>query len=183
MNTARARSAYQRSETQAQIHPVKLIHLLYERVLAHLEMAEQGIMANDAKMRGENLSKAIAIISELNASIKDADNSEPARFLRGLYSAILMELPKVGLTGSIQIVRQSYRYLERLKEIWEATAMVEAGLSVDHTPHEPAVEHHDYHQDAASPPPPCADYGIGVPRKFKVMDAAACYMHGVSVSI
>ena len=131
MNAARVRSAYQKSEAQAEIHPVKLIHLMYERVLTHLEQAEQGLLQKDIKVRGENLSKAIAIITELNAAIKDEDNSEAAEFLRGLYSAILVELPKVGVGGDVEILRQSGRYIKQLKKIWEDTALKEAGFSVD----------------------------------------------------
>jgi flagellar protein FliS len=181
MNTAKARSAYQKSEAQAQVHPVKLIHLLYERVLVHLQLAEQGMAANDAKARGENLGKAIAIISELNASIKDEDSSEAAGFLRGLYSAILMELPKVGISLDAAIVQQAYRYIDRLREIWESTAMVEAGLSVDH--HEPAPETPPAPKEESGVAQVCSKYGMNGPRKFKAMDAAACYLHGVSVSI
>jgi len=183
MNTAKARSAYQRSEAQSQIHPVKLIHLLYERVLVHLELAEQGILEKDSRVRGENLGKAIAIISELNASIKDGDGSEAASFLRGLYASILLELPKVGLSQDVEIVRLAHRYLNRLREIWESTAMAEAGLSVDH--HEPEVskepEHHE--REATAHPQMHSEYGVPGPRKFKAMEAAACYLHGVSVSI
>lgn len=128
MNAARVRSAYRKSESQAEIHPVKLIHLMYERVLVHLELAEQGLLAKDIKLRGENLSKAIAIITELNVAIKDDDNSEVAGFLRGLYSSILMELPKVGVSHDVEIIRQSKRYVRKLKDIWESTAMKEAGF-------------------------------------------------------
>jgi len=182
MYTAKARSAYQRSEAQAQIHPVKLIHLLYERVLVHLELAEQGVIAKDAKVRGENLSKAIAIISELNASIKENDESEAAGFLRGLYSTILVELPKVGLSGDVEIVRLSHRYINRLREIWEATAMAEAGLTCcDHTP-DPPEERQPLDREAAGQPT-CTEYGATGPRKIKPLEAAACYLHGVSVSI
>lgn len=182
MNTAKARSAYQRSEAQAQIHPVKLIHLLYERVLVHLELAEQGIVTNDVKLRGENLSKAIAIISELNASIKDADDSESAGFLRRLYSVILLELPKVGLSCDVEIVRKSHRYLNRLREIWESTAMVEAGFAGEDTAAASAAPNRPAEREVAFQPA-CAEYGGAGPRKFKAMDAAACYLHGVSVSI
>lgn len=182
MNTAKARSAYQRSEAQAQIHPVKLIHLLYERVLAHLELAEQGVISKDAKVRGENLSKAIAIISELNASIRDADDSEAAAFLRGLYSAILVELPKVGISHDVEIVRQSRRYLDRLRQIWESTAMVEAGLNDDQNDAGQSEEPPPLPHEAASQSP-AVEYGTSGPRKFKTMEAAACYLHGVSVSI
>ena len=180
MNTAKVRSAYQKSEAQSQIHPVKLIHLLYERVLVHLELAEQGIAANDIKARGENLSKAIAIISELNASIKDADDSEVAGFLRSLYSAILLELPKASISNDVEIVRCSYRYMQRLLEIWESTAMVEAGLSGGQN--EGGVEGHQVEREA-SIAPASAGYGAARPKKFTTMDAATCYLHGVSVSI
>jgi flagellar protein FliS len=129
MNAARVRNEYQKSEAQAETHPVKLIHLMYERVLTHLELAEQGVLQKDVKLRGENLSKAIAIISELNAAIKKDDKTETADFLRGLYSAILVELPKIGISQNVEIVRQSIRYIQKLKSIWEETAMKEAGFS------------------------------------------------------
>lgn len=179
MYTSKARTAYQTSEAQTQIHPVKLIHLLYERVLVHLEMAEKGALANNVKERGENLSKAIAIIAELNASIKEGDDSEAAAFLRGLYSAILIELPKVGISGDVEIIRQSHRYLNRLREIWESTAMAEAGLNAP--PSDFAG------QETPTPAPDNSPGGgelpVNRPNKFKTMDAAACYLHGVSVSI
>lgn len=181
MNKTKARNAYQQSEAQANIHPVKLIHLLYERALIHLNLAEQGLLKGDAKARGENLSKAIAIISELNASIKDADASEAATFLRGLYSAILIELPKVGLTGDPGTIRQAHRYLDRLREIWEATAMREAGLTVGQGESSLPVEPRPEPQAVAGAM--VTEYGIAGPRKLKGMDAAACQLRGVSVAI
>jgi len=182
MHTAKVRSAYQKSESQAQIHPVKLIHLLYERVLVHLELAEQGIIARDVKTRGENLSKAIAIISELNASIKDTDDSDAAGFLRGLYSAILLELPKVAISADVEIIKQSRRYLSRLLEIWETTAMEEAGLNGPQHD-DPPTEEDSQLSKGTSSHSVCSEYGVGGPKKFKAMDTAACYLHGVSVSI
>jgi len=130
MYSIQARNAYRQSEAQTKIHPVKLIHLMYERALVHLEMAEEGIKQNSPQMRGENLSKAIAIIAELNASVEEDDDSEAANFLRGLYGAILEELPKVALNDDAKILQQTRSYIDKLKEIWEQTAMVEAGLDV-----------------------------------------------------
>jgi flagellar secretion chaperone FliS len=118
-------NAYRKMERQAEIHPVKLIHMLYERALDHLELAEEGIREQVPGKRGENISKAIAIVSELNASIKSDDHSEAARFLRGLYEAILLELPKVSVSQDLKVLRQAHTYLARLKSIWEQTAMVE----------------------------------------------------------
>nr|MBF0223460.1 flagellar protein FliS [Desulfobulbaceae bacterium] len=131
MHAARVRTAYQKSEAKTEIHQVKLIHLMYERVLPHLELVEQGLLQKDVKLRGENLSKAIALISELNAAIKNDDNSEAAEFLKGLYSAILVELPKVGISQNVETVRQASRYIQKLKSVWEETALKEAGFVKD----------------------------------------------------
>jgi len=125
MNSAQARNAYRQSESQSKIHPVKLIHLMYERTLVHLDMAIIGIEHKNPQLRGENLGKAIAIITELNASVKEDDDSEVALFLRGLYNAILVELPKAAVNNDAQILRQTISYIRRLKEIWEETAMAE----------------------------------------------------------
>ncbi|MBI5559001.1 MAG: flagellar export chaperone FliS [Deltaproteobacteria bacterium] len=125
MNSLHARNAYRQSEAQSKIHPVKLIHLMYERTLVHLDKAMAGIAGKDPKKRGEHLGKAIAIIAELNASVKEDDNSEAALFLRGLYGAILLELPKAAINNDAQILGQTFSYIKRLKEIWEETAMKE----------------------------------------------------------
>ena len=156
-----ARNAYHQSEIQSKIHPVKLIHMMYERTLVLLDLSEKGIIEKNPQIRGENLGKTIAIITELNASVKEDDNSEAARFLRGLYGAILTELPKVAISDDIQIIRRTRTYINRLKEIWEETAMVEAGQLV------PGVEKEDNEIEV---------YGTHTPEK------SAAYT-GLSVSI
>ena len=130
MTSAQARNAYRRTEKMATIHPVKLIHLMFERIIAHLDLVAEGIDEGNALKRGENLGKAIAIITELNASIKTDDQSEAATFLRGLYSAILVELPKVSARNDKAIAVKAQKYIQGLKDIWEQTAMRENGLPV-----------------------------------------------------
>jgi len=128
MTSTQARNCYRQVETNVDIHPVKLIHLMYERVLKLLDMTREGVEKNDPRQRGENLGKAIAIIAELNASVKEDDDSEAAAFLRGLYGAILTELPKVAADNDLETLRRARGYISRLKEIWEETAMKEHGL-------------------------------------------------------
>ncbi len=176
MKAAQARSAYQQTEAQAKIHPVRLIQLMYERLLAHLEVAEEGILENDVKKRGENLSRAIALVTELNASIKEDDESDAAGFLRGLYSAILAELPKAVVDNDVEIVRTATRYIQHLQEIWEATAVHEAGF---------AEKHHD---DAAPVSPPKTEdvgrtMGYGGGKKYGAASTGGMALAGLSVSI
>jgi len=128
MLSSQAQSVYRNAATQAQIHPVKLVHLMYERILLHLENTIQAIEQKNVAMRGENLGKAIALVSELNVAIKVGDDSEAAVFLRGLYASILVELPKVAVSDDAQTVRLAHGYISGLKELWERTAMRENGL-------------------------------------------------------
>lgn len=123
-----ASKAYFHAQASVKISPIKLIHMLYERLLIHLDSAAEGLEENDLKKRGEHLSKAIAIITELNCSIRVEDMSEPAQFLRGMYEAMLVALGTVPVVKDVEVVRLASRYVQRLKSIWEETAMQENGF-------------------------------------------------------
>ena len=101
------------------MNPEQLILMLYKGALFRLQLVKQGIEEKNIQKRGENLSKVIAIVAELNASINPDMTDNSTNFLRGLYSAILMELPKVSLTNDIKIINQVERYISKLKDIWE----------------------------------------------------------------
>ena len=103
--------------------PEQLILLLFKGALDRIEGTRQGIKEKSVQKRGENLSKLIAIVSELNASLNPEMNDESTKFLRGLYMAILTELPKVSLTNDVGILNRTEKYLTRLKEIWETDVM------------------------------------------------------------
>ena len=99
--------------------PKQLILLLYKGALHRLKLTMEGIEENDIKKRGENLSKVIGIVAELNASVDTTMKDESTLFLRGLYNAMLMELPKVSINSDIKILKRTEAYISRLKEIWE----------------------------------------------------------------
>jgi flagellar secretion chaperone FliS len=103
--------------------PEQLILMLFKGALDRIRLAEEAIDANDLKKRGEHLSKTIAIISELHASVDTTMTDEGTIFLRGLYTAILFELPKVSMNNDKEILRKTHLYISRLKEIWETTVM------------------------------------------------------------
>ena len=106
--------------------PEQLILMLYKGALQRLKLAKQGIEEKNIQKRGENLSKVIGIISELNASLDTEGKDESIQFLAGLYTAMLLELPKVSLNNDIEILERTERYIEKLKEIWEMNVMGKA---------------------------------------------------------
>ncbi|MBF0200261.1 MAG: flagellar export chaperone FliS [Desulfamplus sp.] len=103
--------------------PEQLILMLYKGALQRLALVKQAIDEKNIQKRGENLSKVISIISELNASLNTEGKDESILFLNGLYTAMLMELPKVSLNNDIETLERAERYIARLKEIWENNVM------------------------------------------------------------
>ena len=91
--------------------------------------------------------------------MKEDDDSEAAAFLRGLYGAILTELPKVAVNNDAEILRRAKGYIARLKEIWEETAMREQGLA------------------------PAAGKTVAAPAPEAAADGAGIVASGLSVSI
>jgi len=140
MVSKQASNAYFQAQASAKIHPVKLVHMMYERLLLNLTCACEGLEENDVKKRGENLSKAIAIITELNCSLRPGDESEPAQFLRGMYEVMLIELGKVAVSKDATVIQQAHRYVSRLKKIWEETAMQENGFAVERKTERPTED-------------------------------------------
>lgn len=123
-----ARNTYRSVEAMAEPpRPAKLVHMLFERCLVHLKMAGEGVLENDARKRGESLGKVVDIIAGLNGSLNMEQGKDAAVFLRGLYESILLELPKVAITNDIEILKRAYRYVKKLKEVWEQTALKESG--------------------------------------------------------
>jgi len=117
-----ALSSYQKVQISSEINPQKLILMLYDGAIKRINFAREGVINKDPKQRGENLSKAIAIISELNASLRNIEGEDIA-FLRSLFLAMMQELCKVSLTNDIQTLDRATKYLMKLKRIWETSVM------------------------------------------------------------
>jgi len=118
-----ARNAYLQAKVQPETNPKRLILMLYEGALDDLRLAKEGIEQQNARQRGERLSRAVAIVSTLLTSLDSNVTDEPITFLRGLYQAILVELSKVAVTPDVNVLDLAFRYLERLKQIWEQDVM------------------------------------------------------------
>jgi flagellar protein FliS len=118
-----ARTAYLQAKVQPETDPKRLILMLYQGVLEDLRLAKEGIEQPNARKRGEHLSRAVAIVSTLFTSLDSNTTDESIVFLRGLYQSMLVELAKVAVTHDIHVLDLAFRYLERLKQIWEHDVM------------------------------------------------------------
>ncbi|CCK81703.1 flagellar export chaperone FliS [Desulfobacula toluolica] len=127
-------AAYQQINTYLNNHyegmdPEQLILLLFNGALSRLTLSREGIEEKNVQKKGENLSKAIAIISELNASVDSTMTDESTQFLRGIYKAILTELPNVTLNNDLKTLDRAQGYISRLKDIWETEVIAKQQVS------------------------------------------------------
>ena len=118
-----ARSAYLQAKVPPETNPKHLILMLYEGALEDLRLTREAIEQQNARQRGEHLSRAVAIVSTLLTALDSNVTDEPIFFLRGLYQAMLVELGKVAVTHDVKVLDLAFRYLERLKQIWEQDVM------------------------------------------------------------
>jgi flagellar protein FliS len=123
MATHYARNAYLQAKVQPETDPKRLILMLYEGALEDLRLAREAIEQRNTRQRGEHLSRAVAIVSTLLTSLDSHVTDEPIAFVRGLYQAILVALSKVAVTHDVMVLELAFRYLERLKQIWEQDIM------------------------------------------------------------
>ncbi len=123
MATHYARTAYLQAKVQPETDPKQLILMLYEGALEDLRLAKEGIEQQNARKRGEHLSRAVAIVSTLLTSLHNDTMDESMAFLGGLYQSMLVELAKVAVTHDVHVLDLTFRYLERLKQIWEHDVM------------------------------------------------------------
>ncbi len=118
-----ALQSYRKAQVSGEADPQKLILMLYEAAIKRLNLAKDGLKNDDPKKRGENIGKAIAIISELNASLDEDIQTEEINFLRSLYLTMMTELTKVSLTKDVKTIERSIKYMTELKRIWETSVM------------------------------------------------------------
>lgn len=118
-----ALNSYQKAQVYDEMDPNKLILMLYDGAIRRIILAREGLQEENPQKRGENLGKAIAIVNELNACLDENIKTEEIEFLRGLYRAMLTELPKVSVTNDVVILDRAEKYLTELKRIWVTTVV------------------------------------------------------------
>ncbi len=95
---------------------------LYDGAINFIANARRGIAENSAKIRGENISKAMAIISELDCALDMEKGGQLSMQLGSLYRYIMEQLTACNLRNDLDALDQAVSILMTLKEGFE-TAM------------------------------------------------------------
>jgi flagellar protein FliS len=101
--------------------PVRLLTMLYDRLLLDLGRAEAAQQAANWPVATENLLHAQAIVSELSSSLR-ADAWDGGDGLMALYTYVSTALISANIHRDIERTRESITLLEPLRRTWHEAA-------------------------------------------------------------
>jgi flagellar protein FliS len=99
--------------------PLELIRLLYEAAVQAVDRALEGLRSGDILRRGNSVSKAVEILSELRVSLRREVNPEYCDTLSGLYSYLQRQLIRAHAEKSEDLFQEVARLLRTLLDGWE----------------------------------------------------------------
>lgn len=110
--------------------PHQLILMLYEGALNALATAKAHMQRNDIALKGQSITKAIAIIDEgLKLSLDLKAGGELAQNMKALYDYMCSRLLIANLKNDVVMLDEVMRLLADLKGAWEAIGKPSPALS------------------------------------------------------
>jgi flagellar protein FliS len=109
--------------------PVRLLTMLYDRLLLDLGRAEAAHQAEHWPVAAENLLHAQAIVAELTTSL-NVDAWDGGEGLLALYNYVSTALINANIHRDVEGVRECITLLEPLRQTWhEAAALMPAQVA------------------------------------------------------
>ena len=121
MSYATAAAAY-RENAILTSSPAKLVKLLYEGAIRHLERSRVALSdpkTTHSAQAGESLGKAMSIIGELRSALDLRAGGDIAKNLEQLYEFSLDQISHANITRTPRPVESTLRVLRALKEGWD----------------------------------------------------------------
>ncbi len=126
MNAMTAMRQYQSVNTQAQAieaSPHRLIQMLIEGGLTRLAQARGAMERNQIALKGELVSKAIAIVGGLRQGLNVEKGGELAENLDRLYEYMTTRLMEANLKNDPVILEEVSELLREVKNGWDAISV------------------------------------------------------------
>lgn len=123
---ARGAQAYHQTQIQSR-SPLELVVMLYDGAIRHLGQAQRANAQNDPGARRDALSRTLAIIGELQASLNLHEGREIAASLDGLYAYLTTRLLEVATRKDASAIDEAIHLLTPLRDAWAEVAAPKAG--------------------------------------------------------
>jgi flagellar protein FliS len=113
--------AYYRTQVQSR-SPVELIVMLYDGAIRFLRETEEAMAKGDRLAKARALSRALAILAELQNSLNMDAGGEVAERLDGLYTYMMGRLIDANVTGAVEPVSECLKLLDTVRSAWAELA-------------------------------------------------------------
>jgi flagellar secretion chaperone FliS len=120
-STARAVQAYQTTHIQTQ-SPLGMVALLYAGAIRFMKAAAEAIERHDMIAKRDAMSRAMAIVAELQNTLNMAEGGEVARSLDCFYSYVTSRLLDANVRQDPDPLRESIQLMSALHEAWATIA-------------------------------------------------------------
>ena len=119
---ARGAAAYQQTNVQSR-SPLELVVLLYDGALRHLVASREAMVRKDALARRSGLSRAMAIVAELQSTLNITEGGDLARSLDALYAYVIERIVQANMHNDPQPLEEAERLLRPLRDAWSQIAV------------------------------------------------------------
>ena len=125
--------AYSKVQVQSTESKEDVLLLLFEEAIKRVRQARAGIEAGSPKIRGENLSRALAIVSELDCALDRTLELDMVENLSGLYRYMIQQMTVANVQNDASALEPVESILKDLYEAFQQAALevrnAEAGTS------------------------------------------------------
>lgn len=121
MTSNRMLSTYRRTEVQSRT-PLELVVMLYDGGLASVHQARAAMERGDVPTRAVAISKAMAIVSQLQGTLNMEAGGDVARQLDELYTWMNGRLLAATVEGSAVPLDEVARVMAMLRDSWTSIA-------------------------------------------------------------
>ena len=129
MNFApRGADAYRRMNVETR-SPLELVVMLYDGVLRYLGDARDAIDRRDVTARAEAVSKALAILTELQGTLNMSDGGKVAEDLDRLYGYVIGRMLDVTAKQDVAAIDEVRKLLTPLRDSWAQIAQPAAAAA------------------------------------------------------
>lgn len=118
---ARAAQTYYQTHVQSQ-SPLELVVMLYDGAIRFMRAAADAMDRRDLVAKGEAMSRALRIVSELQNTLNMREGGAIALSLDDLYTYITGRLVEANVAADPAPVRESIRLMSQLREAWAQIA-------------------------------------------------------------
>lgn len=115
-------AARYRSASVETASPVRVVVMLYDGAIRFLRGAAQAMEEKDVAKKGEQLHRAHAIVSELQATLDEKQSPELCDQLSRLYDFVLDRIGQANMKGDPELLGPAVNVLLELRSAWSQVA-------------------------------------------------------------